>query len=551
MFAEAERLSLKEQEKTVRSKKITPAIAGQKKKLKVPRKSMEGTLQAGTSKKLQEEILRESSAAEAAALKESDVETDEESKQPLSFKERYAALKASTLADLPAEFEKASAALAEGIRRAQEEGIADSAFVDKIQQREIEIANQLKDMLEKYDNQVDVVTEKIQIIEDDFEALSFSAKKINVDFKKTVVAPETLDKIQELLTEVKEIQPKIAESQSRKTALFTLPDEQIVALSEKPEVAGNAEKLLTLMGNVVAQAQTAVKDLNKIDPKSESEQNFIANSIDSNQSLIGEIGKIIGNLIQSIEQKDPKLEALSLQMAAILQQTIEMFKQIDLEFARNLQPTAAILNAVDIQTDKAAMLGTIHGEAGDIIQDIEARNVEKTLHKTLLEMNHEPQHLDLRRQLGLENEVEDEVLHITDKDIEFEGGVFDDEEFLSASRAQKRRDEQRQMQITKLFNNIADEETLNDVTANFDDLLDSVEKIVEDLDVAQANPLFSEEQQQQIAQVKDQAEEVKETLEKSREEVENALSEAAQANEQGSFHLSQLTDQDYEELFGP
>lgn len=392
---------MKDQEKDVRSKKVTPAVRGPKKKHGVPQKSLDGSLQQGTSEKLQEDILRENSAAEAAALRESQAEIaeDEESKEHPSFKERYAAVRAATLA---AQLDQASTALNEGLRRVEVDGVINSAFVDEIQQREIEIANQLKNMIEKYENQVDVVTENSKIVEDDFEALSFSAHKINIDTKKTIVAPETLDKIEELLTEVKEIQPKIvAEARTRQTALFTLPDEQLLALSEQPEIGGNAEKLLTLMGNVVAEAQAAVSGLNTIATSNFIEYNFIANSIVANKELIEQIGVISAKLIKTIDTQDPKLEVVSGQMASNLQEMIETFKAIDMEHARNLKPTSVIMNAIDIQVDKAARLETIHEEAGEIVQDIEARNLERTLHETLKQMNHEPQYPELRRQFKM------------------------------------------------------------------------------------------------------------------------------------------------------
>lgn len=129
---------------------------------------------------------------------------------------------------------------------------------------------------------------------------------------------------------------------------------------------------------------------------------------------------------------------------------------------------------------------------------------------------------------------------------------------MSASRAQKAKAEQRQMQITSLFNNIVDQENLENITEDFEELLNEsinvVDEVLENLDAARNNPEHSDDQQKEIARLKAQAEEVKESLEKSREEVEDALLEKAQteANVEPRKHrLDELTDQDYEDLFGP
>lgn len=553
-FAESERQALREQEKNVRSKKITPAVSGRYQKLGMPKKTLDGALKAGTSKKLQEDVLKEKLADEAVDVGEGqdEIEEEEEPRNLLTFKERYTALRDSALSNIPAELERAEADLQKGIRMAQDHGVADAAFVDDIQKREVAIAQQIADMIDKYENQIDVVTERAKIVEDDFEALTFSAKKINIGTNKTIVAPETIDKFQEILTNVREIRPKVdAETRTRQTALFRLPDAHLLGLSERPEIAGNAEKLLTLMGQIVEEAQTAVIGLNMVETTSNVEQKFIANSIEANEAIIAKIGIITDSLIRKIENQDPQLAAVSAQIALNLQRMIEVYSKGDLEFAQNLKAgSEAIMEALDFQTNKAARLLTINREVGAIVQDLEAANLEETLQKTLQHLNHEPRYPELRRQFGLENAIAAEVFDVDDIDIELEGGSVDYDEFFSSTKAQRMRTEQRIVQVSKLFENIADKESLVNVTLDFDavlnDSMNAIDGVIENLSIAQTNPELSDEELAEIDELKAQAEEVKESLEKSREEIQDVLLETSQNQADWSF-----PEERYQSLMAP
>lgn len=452
--------------------------------------------------------------------------------------------------EIPEQITTTSVAIHKEMQRTEREQTANPTVVNAIQDQEINIGNRLINALAGENAKADS-----RVILDELKDLYFDVSALNKTAgpSKPIVAPETLKRLNALRRKTQEvvkearfdyIDPK---ELSRQTAMMNaIADEEKLedVNADFGNVSGGAdlmsfadgedsdmvdimeelnnrgllegdfrydssahEELLNMMNKTAEEAQSAVDKLLILNPETTADQEIIEGLIKSNNQLIDEVAANIQPLIDAIENNDPNLHVIVQEVAAELNQSINLSNEND----------QLVVDAVEDEASKIAL------KAADI-QDARSENLEEiaqTVEQTMKDFENVyiPKDPAVRRYMGLDD---DEIIDIENVDDVFEGGEVEDaEEFLEKSRAtRKEKTDLYRRRTSSIFASIVGDDEENLEYINLDHIIDEsikvLEEVVENLEEAQ-NKSDSKEEREKIQEVKEKTQEKIELLVETRE----------------------------------
>lgn len=395
-------------------------------------------------------------------------------------------------AAIPEKLLRTTHALSNELNRNQREATANTAAVNAIQDQEINIGNEILNALGANSHKAELILENAGIIDEELKDICLNLTALNQKAAKPIVDSETIKRFNAIREQIGGVVINVISA----------------ATSTPNKTVKNAEHLLDLMNATVQEAQVAIDNLAQVQPTSRDEKEALLDLIANNNQLIDEIAVQVEPLIEAIENRDPNLAVIALETANDLSQAIQNSFDKDEMAIDDVQPTSVALKIADVEDERNLTL-------------LETSTLAEAIAKKY-EDGYVPQDPAVRRYLGLEN-VDEDVIDIDAIDLEFEGGAMTHEDAVNFSKTAK--DVTNRNDLSQIFELIADEENLENITEDFNDIFDesilNLDEIIDQLDESLHNA-GSQEERNAIDEIMGKVQSTKQDVDKSREEVNQA-----------------------------
>lgn len=426
--------------------------------------------------------------------------------------------------------------LAESKRNAEFASAQPNAVDEDLVEQEASEQEAEQEAEQQVEQQVNSIVENAAVIDEELKDVMFELKSLNEAIAKPVIAPDTIKKFNDFRARTGGFRALLA-TQDQEGPTIALNDD---------EASANAEQVLNLLNRSFEVAQEAVASLSQVQPGTSADKKAIENLIAGNHELMEEVEAVAQPLIDAIEDKDFNLNNLSVEAVAYLRRSIQKSNENDDKLTENLEGTPAVLQAVDIEDDRNDQLEDVLEDARKRTNKVlriarqfeggQAAN-DSSILKFMGQNSRAPDASSLPRFLIQDDDDVYDLIDVNDADLEFEGGVIDDEEFQKlaqeGSRTARERaftDEAAMIQREKarfssMFASINNDDNLDNVTNNFNGLLDESLELMDHLADDLSDLMQNAGNQNEFDAIQDVVNRVVESinvLERSREEVNAA-----------------------------
>lgn len=360
--------------------------------------------------------------------------------------------------------------------------------------------------------QVNSIVENAEVVDGEFSDIMFQLKSLNQTSPKLAFAPDTLKKFRDIKARTQGVAASAI-------AIFVEPPQD--------EAVESAEQIVDLLNRSLEVAEEAVVNLSQVRTETAADQEAIQQLIDGNYDLINDVEAVIEPLKEAIVTNSPDLIHFTTEAAGFLNASIQQSNEHDDKLTDDLDGSVAVLEAVDIEDERNDKFEVVLEAARKVTSKVKriARQFEGGSAANDSSILHF---------MGQDTVDDDEdLIDVNAVDLDFEGGAFNDEEFSEVSQTISRMAKERakvdeaeliereKQRFSSMFASMNNEDNLDDVTENFNGLLNESLELMDELENDLQDLLRSAryDEANAIQGVINRVKESRNVLEKSREEV--------------------------------